>query len=492
MLFDKGVGCVEINILPFLIEALSTNKLIRKDIDELYESDKYKFYKAARESEYYNNLVVKEGDIYREVYAKKALGIILCSVEDEALTEKFLKILKKGWPRAFSYVVKNNPVDFEKYLKLLYANKNMHINDFNSEITILYYLARGFDRDITANDGLKIVEDGFDFRSQEYNVDYSVPFFDRLPDTEKQHAAELRKLVFGNIGEIRSYRNLLDIKAELIRNEVRFLSFVFDTEKLNMDTLFAEADINRRDIIEILTGHHLIFGDKNIENDIENIEKRFVAGVIIKCLLKAYKQVKEYFFEHNQETMYFEMQKRDEEIARLKAENGTLRRGVDELSQSLQSERKSLEGKYLQEIRSLKQEIERLNSLLEEERQKDSELNALRELMFSMDVEETYVESVEDVDVSSVKGLIVGGHERWQQRMKELLPNLIFISSENAEVSSILDNVDVVLFVTNYLSHKLYYKVINEARKRNLKIGYISKFNEELALKEIKRCIMAS
>jgi hypothetical protein len=66
------------------------------------------------------------------------------------------------------------------------------------------------------------------------------------------------------------------------------------------------------------------------------------------------------------------------------------------------------------------------------------------------------------------------------------LPNFSFINSENFDIK-VLDNIDIVFFFPNFLSHALYYKVINEVRKRNIKVGYISKLNKELALEEIKR-----
>lgn len=475
---------VKINILPFLIEALSIKKSIRKDIDMLYESDKYEFYKKAKESEWYNNLIIKEGDIYREVYAKKALGIILCVIENMDLSQKFLQIIKKGWPRAFSYVEKQDNIDIEKYIASIASEiDNMHIDVFNSELTVLYFLSVNFNKNFIINEGLKVFEENLLQREKHYlGLEPSSYSFDKLPDETKKHAANLRKQVYSAIGEISTYKILFDSKVDVVRREIDFMSFLFDSEKLSMDSLFFENDINKKDVIEIFALYYGIFKDMDVENAI----KHFVSGTIIKCLLKAYKQVKTYFFEHNQETMFLEMERRDDEIAKLKSENNKLKNKISELSQTLADYKKSLEDKYLQEIKMLNKTIEELKMQLNEEHQKDNELNVLRELMFSMDTKEVYSDLIEEVDLSSIKGLIVGGYEMWQKELKKSLPNFSFVNSENFDVR-ILDNIDIVFFFPNFLSHALYYKVINEVRKRNIKVGYISKLNKELVLEEIKR-----
>ncbi|SNX54163.1 hypothetical protein [Thermoanaerobacterium sp. RBIITD] len=475
---------IRINILPFLTEALSTKRTIRKDIDMLYESDKYRFYKKAKESEWYNNFIVKEGDIYREVYAKKALGIILCAVNDIDLFQKFLRIIKKGWPRAFSYVEKHDNIDIEQYIFNLRSEiDNMHIDIFNSELTVLYFLTINFNKKFVINEGLSVLEKNLLQREKHYlGLEPTSYSFDKLPDEIKNHAVDLRKQIYFKIGEISTYKQLFDSKADIVRREIDFVSFLFDSEKLSMDALFFENDISKKDIIEIFTLYYAIFKDMNVES----ATKHFVSGTIIKCLLKAYKQVKTYFFEHNQETMFLEMERRDEEIEKLKSENNMLKNKINELSQTLADHKKTLENKYMQEIKMLNKTVEDLKMQLDEEHQKDKELNALREFMFLLDTKEAYSNSAEDTDFSSIKGLIVGGYEMWQKELKKSLPNFTFINSENFDIK-VLDNIDIVFFFPNFLSHALYYKVINEVRKRNIKVGYISKLNKELALEEIKR-----
>jgi len=124
------------------------------------------------------------------------------------------------------------------------------------------------------------------------------------------------------------------------------------------------------------------------------------------------------------------------------------------------------------------------------EKQKEKELIALRSLMFSLnnddapDVPDLQEEAVMD----GIKAAVAGGFERWQRKMKERYPHFIFLTSENFD-PRLLDGVGHVFIFARHIGHKLYYRVINEARKRDMPVSYVSKVNEELAVKEMKNAL---
>lgn len=68
------------------------------------------------------------------------------------------------------------------------------------------------------------------------------------------------------------------------------------------------------------------------------------------------------------------------------------------------------------------------------------------------------------------------------------MKDLVFITSENFDVR-LLDGIDHVFIFAKHIGHKLYYRVINEVRKRDIPVSYVSKVNEELAVKEIKKAL---
>jgi hypothetical protein len=142
---------LENNTLFLLVlEALGHNKKIYKDLDILYGKSKYDFYSKAKVSNYYNHLILTEGDIYREEYAKKALGILLYLKEtkDPVVEKEINSIIRKGWPGAFAFVMENNEIFIEDYLQQFLRSKDSTTEDFNTQVIIVVYLAAAFHKTI--------------------------------------------------------------------------------------------------------------------------------------------------------------------------------------------------------------------------------------------------------------------------------------------------------------------------------------------------------
>lgn len=142
----------QLNILPFLCEAFATNKLIYKNIDEIYNADRLRFYNTAKASPYYNHSVCDEGSILQEYYYKKILGILLESEKEAELTELIVeKLIKKGWGKAYNYIMSNKHIDIEKFINgFLRKNKGIdNIDDdyLNSNVLIVILLSNMFEKE---------------------------------------------------------------------------------------------------------------------------------------------------------------------------------------------------------------------------------------------------------------------------------------------------------------------------------------------------------
>jgi len=79
-------------------EALSNNSELFKDLDQIFKSDKLRFYEIARKHELYNDPLITKGTLDREIKVKKVLGIILSAEGDEKLRYSIIKIIKKYYP----------------------------------------------------------------------------------------------------------------------------------------------------------------------------------------------------------------------------------------------------------------------------------------------------------------------------------------------------------------------------------------------------------
>ncbi len=75
----------------------------------------------------------------------------------------------------------------------------------------------------------------------------------------------------------------------------------------------------------------------------------------------------------------------------------------------------------------------------------NSILDSLREFMFNLDTQNIYEEKpIDTAALQKIKGLILGGHPKWQDRMKEILPNLKFLSVENVNFDTNILNISIL------------------------------------------------
>lgn len=115
----------------------------------------------------------------------------------------------------------------------------------------------------------------------------------------------------------------------------------------------------------------------------------------------------------------------------------------------------------------------------------------LRGFIFNIeyDDESTYLHESLNYDVlKDVSGVVIGGHNKWQSRMKEHLPNCKFILPEmlNTLDLTIFSKVNIVFIYTNYLNHALYYKVIDTIKNKDITLRYLKPHkNIELVLKQV-------
>lgn len=186
-----------------------------------------------------------------------------------------------------------------------------------------------------------------------------------------------------------------------------------------------------------------------------------------------------------------------EEVSRLKAQAAPLNTIIDEKEaqmKKLQADYKRLQYTSEKEIAELKAQLEEQKQLVEDflkDNQLMQQLNkTLEDRVDELDCpEEEAVEETSIVPNSYVQGklkslniLIMGGHQVWQNRLKELYPYFNYIDSENVNYDiNITRNADVVLFNTLHCSHTLYYRMknnVNNGREENKgKVIYIGSNN---------------
>ena len=484
----------EIDLTPFLCEAFSTNPATYSDIDKIYNKDKLKFISLAKQNKYYNHQMAQEGSVKQEYYFKKVLGILIASGEDDYINNALYEILECNWRYSYVYAENHDKITISKFLyDFVRKNKGMNNigdDELNSNVLMLIIFSQNLNKEIDATDDIyNSLIQSYSQRLLRYTKDWRVNIND-IPEAEKEllEKLELKIKKEGPISFIpTSYRLKEDVQEGMLINtdklskeEKFFDAFerIYDFEGISLVSIVGKDYLSSKEIQETMFCYTSLFPKEEI--DYKEFLKFIYPAIEIRYLCKEYNKAKQFFFQNFNEQLYEELHKKEELFNNIKLE----KEKINKESIILKDENNKLKNK----IKELEKENKKLSQKLNEKEDYKKEVSSLREFIFNLDNQEEYIEK--DIDTNklkNVKAVVIGGHEKWQQRMKELLPNFTFIHPDalNFDIN-ILNNADIVFIYTNYLNHAMYYKVINEIRKNDIRLEYLSaNTNENIVLKRM-------
>ena len=89
----------------------------------------------------------------------------------------------------------------------------------------------------------------------------------------------------------------------------------------------------------------------------------------------------------------------------------------------------------------------------------------------SSDASNNYPSKYIENRLKNLNIVIMGGHQIWQNRLKEIYPYFNYIDSDNVNFDiNITRNADIIFFNTLHCSHKLFYRIknnVNNGRTNN-------------------------
>lgn len=484
---------IQLDIIPFLLEAFAHNEALRKDIDKIYQKDKYNYYKIAKTSKYYNHRILLEGDIYRQEYGRKMLGILLHSLNSESTSNAVIELIKKHYRKVYNIVQKYDIITAEMVVTNLFDDYNtLHTtpdDEINSIFTIVLFLCSYFHKKLDKDTEQHIANILLN-RTKFYSNDPTIKIQYNLNPQLIAKTKSLKDRIYNNIAEIKCFNDLIFIKEESLAKWSDALAFIFDYEDMSSPSIYKNINFADQDIEEILSAYYNTHRNQNLQES----TKFLIAGMHIKYLTKAYKELKEYYFQNNKETMYVELEGFEKENASLKKQVQDMQEIIDyqnkqinNLKMQLANESKKIEKSFNKQIRQLQTENKKLKKQIMELQKNENELIALREMMFSLEQKEHELDEEMDVNTINTENIIiVGGHVNWQNQIKDKLPNIRLIDTEALNFNpDTLSHVKLIVFNTAYMNHGMYYKMINYARNNNINVGYITNQNLDLSIKQI-------
>lgn len=144
-------------------------------------------------------------------------------------------------------------------------------------------------------------------------------------------------------------------------------------------------------------------------------------------------------------------------------------------------------------LSSARKENENLKQLLNEEKENRRELIGLRNYIYENSEDDEYgpmisPSMIDDLAAflnKNVRGVVLGGHVNFHNRLSEYLPDWRFFPIRKAVSKEILDNTDVLVIYTKHIDHASYLTTLANLKKTDCKLLYVNNVHMEYVIKKI-------
>ncbi len=137
--------------------------------------------------------------------------------------------------------------------------------------------------------------------------------------------------------------------------------------------------------------------------------------------------------------------------------------------------------------------IQEQDALIQEYKEDQDELTALRNHVYSLTQDDTEAAPVSfsamKAAIAFLRIVVIGGHDNWTSKMKQEFPDWTFIrpGASGTIDKTLVKNADKVYFFTDTISHSVYYRYVQIAREQKVPFGYIHGVNVNMNVAQIYR-----
>lgn len=496
--------------------ALGTQERCREDIDKMYDTMPKEYYKAFVGSGLGKSRVFEKFTVATSEYIKKCFSIVLYDFTHDR--DLFItKLIKKAYKPAYTFYTHRTSKFFLEEFVLWYSDKMGGIEKTSGIYLdycfyVLHYLS--------AIQGDKLVEKGQLFNT--INVQYdSMLTSPRIEDMlEENEIVDIEGIIKPNDSGYLDFLNEIAIKGRIGED----ISLIFEDIKLNeeeylmrngilptspnselprmpfakiintmlilLETFGIDASLVRESKVEnkllrsIVRYIHVLKNANGLSD--RDTEVVFIPALIIYALAKEYNNLRKVLYEGvkskliEKELEFEDAQSKERE--RLEFELTKQKEKTNDTEKKL-FEVKIVSDSKSKELKELELELKRTKQDLQKAKEYEKELFFLRDYYFNSQQDDETNEldiglSIDTVlkSLSSVKGVIVGGHTNLQNKLKEVLPNFTFIKTEEASRDiSFIRNRDIIFLISVNNKHGLYNKVMSSIKTSDIEITYLPK-----------------
>lgn len=462
-----------------------SNKMMRF-IDSKYNTDKDKFYQAAKKNDRFKSRFITGNRLPIRMSAIKALGIIEAAKSDEALDREMFGAASRAFKSIYNI--------FEDTKRLEFAHGFME--------EVFYTMRVG---DNKTDDRLHDAYALYMYFCDEYdlNPDDDSELFQRVvPVVQGKEIAYMQD--FADIGrkfakdweQEKNARDLMESTAHICGGKcLEDIGAHLDPESPEAGIFNMMWDFAQLDNIPVSMYEGERFTNKEIQDIFNVISMNIIKNACIPDDINLYYVAALYMrsfarLYHEAEAVvdaYAGIVRESEQQKEVMRNNVAMASKIAELEKLAKERQEKLNAIQLEFDREKKKNRE----LAEAAAIKDEQIKILQNILQENDSRPAAADADDGTKAKmlelakNTKAVVFGGHPNWQAELKKAAPEYNIVDADNYGFDAkIMDKADVVVIKTDYMAHAQWYKVIERSRKLKKRVVFFSGNNiEELLIK---------
>ena len=466
----------------YVIGAFGSQHKLYKKIDEQFLKNKYQAHRLAIKDECYDSPIFKAQSIEYEVYCKRILGLFCID------QHYFFDLLMKASNEKLFNYLNNEDVacDLFKIFEMCLNSKTDGQENLDM-VTLAFGYARWHKRAWINVEAMqtceKMIEDQF--------ADFGRKSTLNLLNADKKrcrHAWSEFCMIHGIAKKPKTfYEFYVDVTARLEeyginRYQAGLHSIPVTMQSDGIDGLFLlGSEINEDDIL-ICVRNYLERFSEGVKPNYDAMIEHMITSLYVMALIREFKKVKVYYFKHNQETVFREMENyeeiiknQNEQLLKANLETNKLRSERDILRKNKIESEKLLLGELAKSQKPLKEEIKELEKKLKNEREEiqahEQELKRLRLVLLAQKPEYKISHESAKLEVNQHKKLMYVSSRDYAtmkiKGLKEEIPHLMIYEGNMPEKAT------AIFIDYKQISHSDYYEVIGWAKRKKIPYHFI-------------------
>lgn len=446
-----------------------------KEINELYFSNKDKYYELAINHPAYQHEMFNLCAPFVSIMGRRFLGILL-DLDNGMTSTRLKKILKSSYKTIYNRSYHTSKIVTRTDLSGKTGSVALSMSVLNALISWVSENKIVFSTSTIVKHAISqcaelLCED------KSYTLDY----FSSYQDEDSGYTDD------DNFNNLKDY-----LKSIIIDNDIPFslyhtMHIVCKLENpffLTMNDIEDSFDEYQNQItsalIEFCYYNNLL---------IEDLDEQMIL-IIISIINEMYQLVRIDYYasfllkdELNVSTVNAQKKQYQDKLKNLESENKQLKERLASYNENEKEEIKKLKHEHNKEIIRITRDkdalINKQLDIIDELKANKSELHNLREFIFSLsnDNVKELDESNHQIELTDIikdkKIVCIGGHISLTRKLKVLYPMITFVSKELINNSSVLNNADYIFFFTIWMNHIEYEIAMNYIEKHNCPFGYL-------------------